>query len=176
MSEGAKMAEETYHYSKRTPANRDLRASDADRTAVGDILRREHVAGRLDADEYAERYGRCLEAKTYAQLDDLIVDLPDAAEPAFRPGPAPVAGPAWQGGSWRSGRRRVWRVPVIAWVALVAVLLALGAGPGAWIAVPLVLFFVVRPLMWRSAWRSGWRGPGWCGRGGCGPGTSGTWM
>jgi hypothetical protein len=169
------MAEETYQYSRRVPANRDLRASDADRTAVGDILRREHVAGRLDADEYADRYGRCLEAKTYAQLDGLIADLPEGVEPALQPGAAASPGAAWSQGPWYAGRRR-WRVPVVAWVALVAVLIALSAGSGVWLVVPLVLFFVVRPLMWRSASRSRWRGAGWDRRGGCGPGNCGTWM
>ena len=170
------MAEETYQYSRRTPANRELRASDADRTAVGDILRREHVVGRLDADEYGERYGRCLEAKTYAQLDDLLTDLPAGAEPSLPGAPAAVTASAWNGGQWQVGRRRAWRVPAVAWIALVAVLIAVSGATGAWIAVPLVFFFFVRPLMWRSAGRSGPRGPGWGGRGGCGPGAYGTWV
>lgn len=169
------MAEETSDYSRRTPANRNLRASDADRSAVGDILRREHVAGRLDTDEYAERYGRCIEAKTYAQLDELLTDLPVEAEPAYQPRPA-ATGAGWQGYRSASGGRPRWRVPVLAWLALVGVLIALSGGPGLLLAVPLVFFLVVRPLMWRSAGRSGWRGPGCGWRGGCGPGARGTWM
>ena len=111
------MAEETNHYSRRTPADRALRASDADRTAVGDILRKEHVAGRLDTDEFADRFGRCLEAKTYAQLDVLLADLPEGAEAAFTAGPprsglrpgraglgtgggVPGGCPQWHGSSW----------------------------------------------------------------------------
>jgi hypothetical protein len=164
------MAVETNHYSRRIPANRALRASDADRTAVGDILRREHVVGRLDAEEFAERYGRCLEAKTYAQLDVLIADLPEGAEAAFQPGPPVAAAGPWRGAPWYSGRRP-WRVPGIAWMALVGLLLALSVGPAVWLVVPLVLLFVVRPLMWRSASRSGWGR-----RGGCGPRGCGTWL
>ena len=164
------MAVETNHYSRRAPADRALRASDADRTAVGDILRREHVVGRLDADEFAERYGRCLEAKTYAQLDVLIGDLPEGAEAAFQPGPPVAPGSAWRGAPRYSGRRP-WRVPGIAWVALVGLLIALSVGPAVWLVVPLVLLFVVRPLMWRSASRSGWGR-----RGGCGPRGCGTWL
>ncbi len=170
------MAEETRHYSRRTPADRNLRASDADRTAVGDILRREHVAGRLDSDEYAERYGRCIEAKTYAQLDELLIDLPLESEPAFRPRPAAVAGSGWQDYRSGYGGRPRWRVPVIAWLVLVGALIALSGGPVLLLAVPLVFFLVIRPLMWRSGWRSGGRGPGWGRRGGCGPGACGTWM
>lgn len=169
------MAEETYRYSRRAPANRELRASDADRTAVGDILRREHVAGRLDTDEYAERYGQCIEAKTYAQLDSLLVDLPAGEEPAFQPGPA-VPRPAWSRRQWYAGLGRGWRVPAWGWVALVAVLIALSASSGFWIAVPLVLFFVVGPLRWRSC-RSGWRGPGcWGQRAGGRSQGYGNWM
>jgi len=164
------MAVETNPYSRRVPADRALRASDADRTAVGDILRREHVAGRLDTDEFADRFGRCLEAKTYAQLDALIADLPEGAEATFKPGAAAPQGTPWRGVPWYSGRRP-WRVPSIAWLALVGLLIAISAGPGVWLVVPLVLFFVVRPMMWRSAGRSGWGH-----RGGCGPRSYGTWL
>jgi Domain of unknown function (DUF1707) len=169
------MAEETSHYSRRTPADRNLRASDGDRNAVGDLLRREHVVGRLDTDEYAERYGRCLEAKTYAQLDELLIDLPVGPEPVSQSRPAAASGTGWQGyRPWYGGRPR-WRVPVIAWLALAGVLIALSGGPVLLLVVPLVFFLVIRPLMWHSRWRSGWRGPGcWGGRGGCGPG--GTWL
>jgi Domain of unknown function (DUF1707) len=170
------MAEETSRYSRRTPADRNLRASDADRAAVGDILRREHVAGRLDTDEYADRYGRCLEAKTYAQLDELLIDLPLEAEPVLQPRPAAVSGNGGQGYRSGYGGRMRWRVPVIAWLALVGALIAFSGGPVLLLAVPLVFFLVVRPLMCRSSWRSGGRGPGWGRRGGCGPGACGTWM
>jgi Domain of unknown function (DUF1707) len=164
------MADERNHYSRRTPADRALRASDADRTAVGDILRKEHVAGRLDTDEFADRFGRCLEAKTYTQLDALIADLPDGGEADFQAGPGAVTGGAWRGGDWY-WRRRPWRVPAVAWLALVGVLLALSGGPALWVLVPLFFVFVVRPLMWRSASRSGWARRGGCGRGACG-----TWL
>ena len=100
------MADTTKHYSRQTPQDRNLRASDGDRDAIGDLLRRQHVAGRLTTDEFAERYGRCLEAKTYAQLDALIADLPLDTEPAFQSGPAPwAAGSAWRvaGPRWPAG-------------------------------------------------------------------------
>ena len=167
MSKGARMAENSNHYSKRSPADRKLRAADSDRVAVGDILRREHVAGRLDSEEYADRYGHCLEAKTYAQLDELIADLPGDPEPAFVVGPTPRDEP-WRHGAWAPGRRRM-HVPVFGWVALGVALIALSGTPFVWIALPMLFFFVIRPLMWRSAWRSGGRGPGWGGGCGWGP-------
>ncbi len=104
------MADNTNHYSRYSPQDRSLRASDHDRDAIGDILRRQHVAGRLDADEFAERYGRCLEAKTYAQLDGLVADLPFDGRAPHQPGPAAWADGAWATRRWRAGRR-LWRVP-----------------------------------------------------------------
>ena len=108
-NEGSKMADSTNHYARHTPRDRDLRASDRDRDAVGDFLRRQHVAGRLDTDEFADRYGRCLEAKTYAQLDALITDLPADEQTAPAGGPERVRGGrrgygATYGAPWRTGR------------------------------------------------------------------------
>jgi Domain of unknown function (DUF1707) len=160
------MAENTSRYSRRSPVDRNLRAADSDRQAIGDILRREHVAGRLDSDEYADRYGRCLEARTYAQLDELIVDLPGEKEPALEVG-RQSAGPAWRPGYGRPRRH----VPVFAWIALVVALIALSGGQLVWLAFPLLFFFfILRPIMWRSSWRSGGRGPGWGGGCAWGPG------
>ena len=68
------MPEES-NYSRRSgPRDRQLRVGNAEREAVADILRREHLAGRLDSDEFDERVARCLAAKTYAELDELIGD------------------------------------------------------------------------------------------------------
>ena len=58
------------------PYDRSLRAADSDREAVADILREQHVAGRLDSDELQDRVDRCYAAKTYAELDAVIADLP----------------------------------------------------------------------------------------------------
>ena len=61
---------------RRGPRDRRLRVSDSEREAVGEILRQQHVDGRLDPDEFQERLGRCLAAKTYAELDELVADFP----------------------------------------------------------------------------------------------------
>ena len=58
------------------PHDRSLRAADSDREAVADILREQHLAGRLDSDELQERIDRCYSAKTYADLDAVVADLP----------------------------------------------------------------------------------------------------
>ena len=66
-----------------------LRASDADRDAVADRLRRAAIEGRLDPYELDERLDAALGAKTYGELDRLVADLPGApATPRPRPKPA----------------------------------------------------------------------------------------
>jgi Domain of unknown function (DUF1707) len=55
---------------------RDIRASDADRERVIDDLRVHTGDGRLTVDELTERIDRAYAAKTLADLDALLVDLP----------------------------------------------------------------------------------------------------
>jgi hypothetical protein len=52
-----------------------LRAGDADRERTADELRRAHADGRIDADELADRIGRCYEARTFGELQRLTADL-----------------------------------------------------------------------------------------------------
>nr|WP_231927147.1 DUF1707 domain-containing protein [Micromonospora zamorensis] len=56
-----------------------MRASDSDRTAVADRLRVALNEGRLDLHEYDERLQRAYAARTYAELDGLLTDLPPVA-------------------------------------------------------------------------------------------------
>lgn len=53
-----------------------LRASDADREQVAARLRDNLAEGRLDLDEFNERLEAAYAAKTYGELDVLMVDLP----------------------------------------------------------------------------------------------------
>ena len=124
------------------PYDRSLRAADSDREAVADILREQHVAGRLDSDELQDRVDRCYTAKTYAELDAVIADLPHE-QPQV------------------SGGLRLW--PRFAFVPLLLIaVIAVSHGHLFWLAIPLVLFFFVRPMLWRaSGRRSGW-GPLGC--------------
>ncbi|MFR9789311.1 DUF1707 domain-containing protein [Streptomyces sp. MB22_4] len=68
-----------------------LRASDADRDRVADILREALAEGRLTADEHAERVDGVLSAKTVGELEVFIQDLPAAHQrpsgPAYAPAP-----------------------------------------------------------------------------------------
>ncbi|MFE0106369.1 DUF1707 domain-containing protein [Streptomyces sp. NPDC059009] len=65
-----------------------LRASDADRDRVADILREALAEGRLTAEEHAERIDGVYRAKTQGELTPLIRDLPGAHQATRRPAPA----------------------------------------------------------------------------------------
>jgi hypothetical protein len=115
------------------PRDRSLRVGDKERDAVSDILRQRHLEGRLDAEEFHERLDRCLVAKTYAELDELIADFPgERAEPTWS---APT--PRW----------RPW--PLFPLLPIVLILAIATGGHLAWLAIPLLVFFVLRFGVWR---------------------------
>lgn len=58
-----------------------MRASDADRHRVAQILAEHTTAGRLSLDEYTARLDAANRAVTHADLAPLTADLPAAAEP-----------------------------------------------------------------------------------------------
>jgi hypothetical protein len=130
------------------PRDRSLRVGDKERDAVSEILRRRHLEGRLDTDEFQARLDRCLAAKTYDDLDELIADFPpDAAEHR------------------RTGQPWMWRPWPLPFLFLPFIFIGAAIAVGAhfvWLAFPLLFFFVVRPLFWRA--RTGYaRGPWACG-------------
>jgi hypothetical protein len=76
------------------PAGQDpksLRASDRDREQTAEILREAAGDGRLGMDELDDRLNAVYAAKTYADLEPIIKDLPHGD---VVPTPAPVATPA----------------------------------------------------------------------------------
>ncbi|WAZ23876.1 DUF1707 domain-containing protein [Streptomyces cinnabarinus] len=101
----------------------ELRASDADRDRIADILREALAEGRLTADEHSERVEGVLNAKTVGELEVFIQDLPAAharrAAPSYTPVPGRPANlpadpddtavaifsSAVRKGRWRAGRR-----------------------------------------------------------------------
>jgi hypothetical protein len=144
------MPEESTTYDRRRPRDRGLRVGDAERDAVADLLREHHVAGRLQGDEFQDRIDRCVAAKTYADLDVLIADFPTAADE--RPARS------------RGFGSRPWP-PVLVPIALILAIVALSTGHFPWFLILLVLFFVVRPMLWAfGGGRGGW-GSWWCGFG-----------
>ncbi|HZU74232.1 MAG TPA: adenylate/guanylate cyclase domain-containing protein [Acidimicrobiales bacterium] len=99
-----------------------MRVSDEDRSRVADLLRQHTTDGSLTLDEFAERVGVALAAKTRGELDALLVDLPSGApaagvatagDPAappdtrrrrFRRWIVGVMSPGIARGRWRPGR------------------------------------------------------------------------
>ncbi|MHB9863677.1 DUF1707 SHOCT-like domain-containing protein [Streptomyces sp. YIM S03343] len=96
-----------------------LRLSHADRDRMVEILRDAAADGRLDMDELEERVELALTARTFADLEPLVADLPVAAPapPTVR-APAPTA-PAdeevqrWQVHGQQLRREGAWMVPRI---------------------------------------------------------------
>ncbi|MGV9272648.1 DUF1707 SHOCT-like domain-containing protein [Streptomyces griseosporeus] len=66
----------------------ELRASDAERDRIADILRDALAEGRLTAEEHAERVEGVLAARTVGELEAFVRDLP-AAHARRAPGAAP---------------------------------------------------------------------------------------
>jgi len=69
------------------PEPRDLRASDADRENVANLLRDAVSDGRLTLDEHTERLERAYAARTLGDLKDLTRDLVRPGTPTGAPGP-----------------------------------------------------------------------------------------
>ncbi|MET9591208.1 DUF1707 domain-containing protein [Streptomyces sp. NPDC006516] len=70
------------------PAPAGIRASDADRDRIADILREAMAEGRLTAEEHAERVDLVYRAKTVGELEPLVRDLPVQGGPARPSAPA----------------------------------------------------------------------------------------
>ena len=97
-----------------------LRAADADRAAVADVLGAHMSAGRLSVAEFDERLSRAYAAKTYGELAELTADLPPlaASTPAAVPAPRQESEPcapadcgtasSWAGGWDQSHSWRAW--------------------------------------------------------------------
>ena len=75
----------------------NVRVGDADREAVAAQLREHYADGRLTLEELNERLDQTFAAKTKADLNTVMRDLPQAARPAAG---VPYGGTAWQGPAW----------------------------------------------------------------------------
>jgi Domain of unknown function (DUF1707) len=144
-----------------------LRAADVDRSYVADILKKACDEGRLSLHEYDERLQKTYTARTYGDLDKIILDLPrPSRRTGVQPyrGTPPVSGAGWaplqqqqqqkDSGDWV---RRLWMawtiavsVNVVVWV-LVCLSTADFIYPwpvwvaGPWGAVLLVMTLMGRP-------------------------------
>jgi hypothetical protein len=131
------MALETRYSSRSGARDRRLRVGTEEREAVGEILRREHLAGRLDSNEFDERLERCLSAKTYHELDALLADLP-SEELNSR-------GTGWSFRPW----------PLLL-LPLIGVAIVASHGGAAWLVVPLFFWFGVGRFFWGGFGRRSW--------------------
>ncbi|MGO8869889.1 MAG: DUF1707 domain-containing protein [Acidimicrobiales bacterium] len=115
------------------PADRDLRASDAERNDVAEKLSRHYADGRLDQVEFKARLDRAMGATTRGDLGGLFDDLPDLPEDR------PLAPP-----------RRRHLAPLVLVVALVV--LATGAAAST-VHVGWLLAVAVVLLLWHRSTR-----------------------
>jgi hypothetical protein len=65
----------SFQHDPRDPANAPLRAADVDRGVVQQVLTEAFADGRLDREEYDERAGAALQARTLGELPPLVADL-----------------------------------------------------------------------------------------------------
>ena len=89
-----------------SPDPRDMRCSDADREAVAEVLRGAMADGRLDYSELSDRLDQAYAARTYRDLEPLVLDLPGSPAvnlPTPRPGASPQPSPAGAGALDRIG-------------------------------------------------------------------------
>ena len=105
-----------------------LRAADADRTAVADVLGRHMAAGRLTVAEYEERLTRAYAAKTYGELAELTTDLPEDRPTPDRARSGAVeardTGVArWGAHGWHGAGAGEWR----SWAGTAAIVIAIWA-------------------------------------------------
>ncbi|MEU5879090.1 DUF1707 domain-containing protein [Spirillospora sp. NPDC047279] len=101
---------------ERSPQPPEMRASDADRDQVAQVLREAAGEGRLTLDELDERLTAVYTAKTYAELEPVTRDLPTTGAPRQPPA---FGAPISDAPSWKRGfafcsefkRQGVWNVP-----------------------------------------------------------------
>lgn len=124
----------------------DVRVSDAERDQAVAELSEHFEAGRLSQEEFEDRAGRALRARTGSDLAELFADLPVYGAPLAPRAGGPAASPAPSPGDLRrAGNIAVARaviVCVIAMIIAVNLLAGLGRTGLGWL-VPVVILGVV---------------------------------
>lgn len=139
-----------------------LRASDADRERVVDLLKAAFAEGLLTKDEFGERVGRALTARTHADLAIPILGIPSgraaAYEGAAMPGaPRPVRHRRRPGALAKAG---ACALAALAMMLIDGALTGTGAGPMAnGFYVLFILAFVVAFVVWLCTLSADREGP-----------------
>jgi hypothetical protein len=153
----------------------NVRVGDADRDAVAAQLREHYADGRLTLDELNERLDQAFAAKTRADLDVVMRDLPHAGWPVIGvpsggfsntawQGPARSSGSDWYSGSSHQGRRCGGFAPLMGlmWVFLIlGAVMLFGVGGDRPLAIVLILAAIafIRRLFGLGGRRRGNGGP-----------------
>jgi hypothetical protein len=164
----------------------NFRVGDADREAVAAQLREHYADGRLTLDELNERLDETFAAKTKADLNVVMRDLPHVARPLTDAPASGFSNTAWQQSSWqgpawpgpagrsdweygtgnnrRCGRSSVFApLMMLAWVALVigaVTLFGIGGGDRPFaIVLLLAAFAFLKRLFGFGGRRRGGGGP-----------------
>ena len=168
----------------------NVRVGDADREAIAAQLREHYADGRLTLDELNERLDQTFAAKTRADLNAVMRDLPHVARPLTGAPAAGFGNTAWQGQAWpgptgqsgwdygqgsgrRCGRAAFAPLLVLMWVALIVgavTLFGIGGGDRPLAIVLLIAAFAfLKRLFGLGGRRRGSGGPRRAPRGPRGP-------
>ena len=120
-----------------------LRASDADREHVIEMLKAAFVQGRLTKDELDLRVGQTFVSRTYAELAALTADIPVGSALPRRPKPAPV--PVRQARRPANKKANTWALVVVAHipVAMIVVAAIIGSDALAQAASPMLYAYLM---------------------------------
>ena len=113
-----------------------LRASRADREQVVGALKAAFVQGRLTEDELGARVDRVYASRTYAELAEVIADIPTALAGA----PSPRS-------PWRA-TKRAWRFEYAAFLPGIVAVILLPGGPHTTVWTLVILASVVYLVFW----------------------------
>jgi hypothetical protein len=119
--------------------NRDrgrLRASDSDREQVAGALQAAFVQGRLTQEELSARAEQAYAAKTYADLAEIVADLPTE-----------LTGTRSQRAPWRA-TKRAWWFEYAAFLPGIAAIILLPPGPSSTVWTLIVFLAVFYPCFW----------------------------
>lgn len=146
----------------RTFPRADIRVSDVERDLAVAELSEHFQAGRLTQDEFDDRSGRALEARTGADLSLLFTDLPHRGTAPVSPPPGPMVDPLYGPDELRPSGGGF---PVVRAVIACAIVATIASGlfgyhghvHGFGFLVPVVILVLVFLRLTRGARRAGRR-------------------